>query len=225
MVATLALAPVFILSFYFYIRDKYEKEPVKYLTLGAGFGALTTAPIVKTARLAARLAPERGFFPRVFFDAFFISALVEETFKFVFLYFLYFKNDEFNEWFDGIVYAVFISLGFAAVENVLYASDPKLGGVVTAMWRAVFSVPGHAMFGVGMGYFMGLAKFSPRAGYLLLSFVSAWAFHGIYNLLISFNQAVFLTVFIPYFIALLIGSLDKMKKHSENSQFKKNRLK
>jgi RsiW-degrading membrane proteinase PrsW (M82 family) len=193
--------------------------------LGVGFGALTAAPIVKTSALAAAFAPESGIFPQAFFDSFFISALVEEAFKFTFLYFLYFRNDNFNEWFDGIVYAVFISLGFAAIENVLYVTDPSLGGFETGLYRAVFSVPGHAMFGVGMGYFMGLAKFKPRAKYLITSFISSWAFHGMYNLLVSFNQTIFLAFFIPYFVSLVAASLGKIKKHVENSPFKKYRLK
>jgi RsiW-degrading membrane proteinase PrsW (M82 family) len=195
------------------------------LILGVGFGTLSAAPIIKTAGIVATLSPESGIFPQAFFDAFFISALVEETFKFVFLYFLYWKNDNFNEWFDGIVYAVFISLGFSAVENILYVLDPNLGGIQTGIYRAVFSVPGHAMFGVGMGYFMGLAKFKPQAKYLPMSFVYSWTLHGIYNLLVSFNQTIFLTLFIPYFISLIAGSLDKIKKHVENSPFKKYRLK
>ena len=73
------------------------------------------------------------------------------------------KNPYFDEKMDGIVYAVCISLGFAAFENVsylfVYSEDFLSVGIV----RAIFSVPGHFCFGVLMGYYYSLAKFYPRS--------------------------------------------------------------
>lgn len=93
-----------------------------------------------------------------FIKAFFVVALIEEFSKYIFVRFYSQPKKYFNEPFDGIVYAVMVSMGFAAIENIAYVSQ---GGMGTAIVRAFTAVPAHATFAVLMGYFMGLAKFAP----------------------------------------------------------------
>ena len=93
------------------------------------------------------------------YDSFVVAAFTEEAFKYlVFLIFIW-RNKHFNERFDGIVYATFISMGFAAVENVLYIIGSGLG---TGILRAFTAIPAHAIFGITMGYFLARAKFRPN---------------------------------------------------------------
>lgn len=84
------------------------------------------------------------------------AALPEELLKFLFLIWIVWKNRNFNEFFDGIVYSTFLSLGFAGVENVLYVAN---GGIGVAISRAIFAVPAHFFFAVVMGYYLSMAKF------------------------------------------------------------------
>ena len=83
-------------------------------------------------------------------------ALVEEFSKWIMVYRTGYRHPEFDEIYDAIVYTVFVSLGFACLENILYVFT---GGIGTGIIRAFISVPGHACDGILMGYFFGMAKY------------------------------------------------------------------
>ncbi len=123
LLLALALAPAFAIMIYIYIKDKYEREPVLLLLKNFGLGA--TASIVITVIFGAI---GKWFFPitdplsivQQFVKAFVVVALVEEFSKYVIVRYYAQRNKEFDEPFDGIVYAVMVSMGFAALENVMY---------------------------------------------------------------------------------------------------------
>ena len=123
---------------------------------------------------------------------------------------LIWKNVEFNEKFDGIVYATFVSLGFAAVENILYVID---NGVSTGIMRAITAVPAHAIFGICMGYFFGMAKFYPkkRKTYLYLAFLLPFFLHGFYDFILMSGKNFLLILFIPFIIYMWIVGFTKIK--------------
>ena len=91
----------------FYIRDKYEKEPIRLLLLGV-FGLLISAPIMAVEIIYDD--PNKNFLIEALYTSFIVASGTEGLFKFIILYFLVWKNKNFNEPFDGIVYAVFIFL-------------------------------------------------------------------------------------------------------------------
>ena len=117
-------------------------------------------------------------------DAFFVAALPEEGFKLLVLWLLLRHNPYFDEHFDGIVYAVCVGLGFAALENVFYILGEEENWMSVAITRALLAVPGHYAFGVLMGYYYSVYHFvdhSPRtAACVLLIPVLA---HGVYDAL------------------------------------------
>ena len=94
--------------------------------------------------------------------AFFGAAIPEEIAKFIMLWLLLRKNPYFDEKMDGIVYAVCVSLGFAALENIMYLYTNADSYLSVGIARAIFSVPGHFCFGILMGYYYSLAKFYPK---------------------------------------------------------------
>jgi RsiW-degrading membrane proteinase PrsW (M82 family) len=132
---------------------------------------------------------------------------------------LIWRSPSFNEKFDGIVYAVFVSLGFAAVENVMYVMD---GGLQTAAIRAVTAVPAHAIFGVTMGYYLGIAHMYEelRKPYLFRALAIPILLHGIYDFILMVEIGWLLILFIPYVILLYIIGMRKMKTLSNASIFK-----
>lgn len=217
----LALAPVIIILFYIYIRDKYEKEPLRLALIGTFFGIIIAAPIVFTENFIMKFAPAESsiFYP--FFISFIVASLVEEAYKYTVLYFLIWKNKNFNEPIDGIVYGAFISLGFALIENILYVFSPKFGGVYTAIGRAVFSVPAHGFFGIFMGYYFAKEKFKAIKYGKFFTFFVPFLLHGLYDILlfshIPFNGLFFLLVF----FYLFISSFKKIKFYLKISPFKK----
>jgi RsiW-degrading membrane proteinase PrsW (M82 family) len=138
--------------------------------------------------------------------AFFGAAIPEEIAKFFMLWLLLRKNQYFDEKMDGIVYAVCVSLGFAAVENIMYLFTNADSYLSVGIARAIFAVPGHFCFGVLMGYFYSLAKFEPqhRMRYSALALLAPIVAHGIYDSLLFIMQ-----VYIPTWLEsiLLLGFL------------------
>ena len=162
----LGLLPAFLLLFYIYKMDRIEKEP-KGLLVGLfflGVGATIPTMIVEVILSILNNGIFFGSFTKdyeylfvdgkvylyEFVNNFFGIALVEEGFKWLFMFLLTRKSKSFNCLFDGVVYATFVSLGFAAAENVLYVFT---GGLVTGLARMITAVPGHCAFAVVMGYF------------------------------------------------------------------------
>ena len=156
----LAVAPVMVIVLYIYFKDKFEKEPIPFLfknfLLGAFASVLITFVLSIVASFIFQLPNDNSFIDQ-FIKAFIVVALVEEFSKYLIVRYYAQTNKEFNEPFDGIVYAVMVSMGFAALENVLYVFQH---GVETGITRAFTAVPAHAAFAILMGYFMGKAKFS-----------------------------------------------------------------
>lgn len=214
-----SLAPVFIIAFYVYNRDKYEKEPFSLLLKALTIGFLCAFPVVIIERILTALYRGPEGMNEAAYTAFIVAGLTEEGVKFLAFYLFFWKNRNFNEKFDGIVYAVYIALGFAAIENILYVF---MGGYSVGILRALTAVPAHALFGIMMGYYFGLARFSPK--YRLLCIIAAFNLpfisHGIYDFLIMGNSPFLLTVFLPVFIFFWISGFHKMSKLSDSSAFK-----
>jgi RsiW-degrading membrane proteinase PrsW (M82 family) len=150
----LALAPILIILLYVYVKDKYDKEPLPLLLKSLLLGALISIPVVFVEGALTSAWQGEFTIAHAGYTAFVVAGLTEELFKFIVLYWLIWKHKEFDEKYDGIVYAVFISLGFAAVENVLYVLEY---GAETGYLRAFTAVPAHAFFGVVMGFYFALA--------------------------------------------------------------------
>jgi RsiW-degrading membrane proteinase PrsW (M82 family) len=122
--------------------------------------------------------------------------------------------------YDGIVYAVFISLGFATVENLAYVLS---AGFNTAIMRSVTAVPAHALFGVTMGYYLGIAKFAwPkfRNKYIRLGFATPVILHGIYDFILFSQKLYLLALFIPYMLYLWKRGLRQVDELVEFSPFR-----
>ena len=218
----LAIAPVAVVILYIYFKDKYEKEPIKIVVISFLLGA--TVSIILTFTLgyiASSIVPlaDVNSVSQQFIKAFFTVALVEEFSKYIIVRFYAQKNKEFNEPFDGIVYAVMVSMGFAALENILYTFQYGFGVGFT---RAFTAVPAHATFGIIMGYFMGKAKFSNNSIKLnLLGLLFATLFHGSYDFFLFINFIP--GIYIGAFVSLLIGIIFSKKaicRHQNSSNFK-----
>lgn len=215
----LSFAPVFIIGGYIYFRDKYEKEPFRLLLFALLAGALTVIPILFVEQF---LNSFTVFFPGLFsaaWNAFVVAAFSEELFKYIALFLLIWKSPEFNEKFDGIVYAVYVSLGFAAVENVLYVLE---GGITTGVMRAVTAVPAHAIFGITMGFYFGLAKFyeKERKQLKMKALFYPIVLHGIYDFILMTGIKWLMIVFFAFVIYLYYVGLKRVKYLSNQSIYK-----
>lgn len=214
-----SLAPVFIILFYIYFRDKYDREPLGMLIRALLLGMVIVVPVIFVERFLMSFSPPSGKVAEAAYHAFVVAGFTEEFFKFAGLYLLVWKSSSFNEQFDGIVYAVFVSLGFAGVENVLYVMD---GGMQTALIRAITAVPAHAIFGITMGYYLGIAhRYEElRSSYLTRALLLPILLHGMYDFILMVEIGWLLLLFIPYVIILYYMAIKKMKHLSDSSIFK-----
>ncbi len=217
-----AIAPVLIIILYIYIQDKYEKEPPGLLIVSFLMGAVLSIIITTILYLiTGRLIPlvDKYSVWQQFIQAFFMVGLSEEFSKYVIVRYFAQPKKAFNEPYDGIVYAVMVSMGFAATENILYVLE---GGYQTAILRAFTAVPAHATFGILMGYYMGKAKFSKnRVKLNLCGLLLAVGFHGAYDffLFINFIPGISTGAFVSLILAIIL-SRKAIKKHQDNSSFK-----
>lgn len=146
-----ALAPVVVIILYVYLRDKYEKEPktlmIYCFLLGGIISVFITSIIYLVYTEILPINDNSVVVAQQFIRAFIIVALTEEFSKYVIVRYFAQPKSAFNEPYDGIVYALMVSMGFAAVENLFYVFD---GGLYVAFLRALTAVPAHAAFGVLM---------------------------------------------------------------------------
>ncbi|HOI13572.1 MAG TPA: PrsW family intramembrane metalloprotease [Methanoculleus sp.] len=204
VILALALAPGVFWAWYFYRRDKYEPEPAALIVKIFLLGVLVTFPV----------AFVEGFFGLFILLPLIMGAvvapIVEEYGKFWVVRRFAYPHPEFNEPMDGIVYAAAAALGLATLENILYVFTAYLTSPALALGtiavRAIFSVPGHALFSGVWGYALGRAKFAPpeeRSGIVLRGLVLGMVLHGIFNFLlfsaeiVAYTMVVFILVLTP----------------------------
>lgn len=222
-----AVAPVLTIIIYIYLQDKYEKEPFSLLLgcflLGAIISVFITLVLYFFTNQFIPLTDKFSIWQQ-FIQAFFVVALSEEFSKYVIVRYIAQPRKSFNEPYDGIIYTVMVSMGFACTENIMYVLE---GGYQVAFLRAFTAVPAHATFGILMGYFMGKAKFSKNKAQLnLAGLLLAILFHGAYDffLFINFIPGIYLGAFVSLIIGLIL-SRKAIKRHQKNSNFNpKNKL-
>ncbi|MEH7115692.1 glutamic-type intramembrane protease PrsW [Neobacillus niacini] len=211
------IAPGLALLSYFYLKDKYEPEPVSMVFFTFFFGALLIIPIafIEYVLKVENIVQYDSIY------AIFSSGLIEEFFKWSILFLIAFKSAEFDEPFDGIVYGTSISLGFATAENILYLMN---NGMEFALTRAFLPVSSHALFGVIMGYYISKAKFTKESKWplFLLSILLPTFLHGIFNFLLLNQGSLF--AMSPYMMFLWWFGLRKVQlaEISSYNHFQKN---
>ena len=246
-----ALLPAIVLCVYIYKKDGVEKEPIHLLLCLLALGCAICYPAAELETIIGKLLTKiftpygrmiggklylaDGPYKIYHACKYFIGvALVEEGLKFLALHFATRKNKNFNSLFDGVIYAVFVSLGFAALENVLYVLRY---GWMNAFVRGVLSVPGHMFFGVIMGYYYSLShmhekareqeQILKRAGYisysgkefsgkmyLFLSLLIPTVAHGIYDFCCTSNSTLATISFYGFIFFLYIYCFTKISNVS-----------
>lgn len=209
-----AILPSIVLGLIVYNKDN-EKEPLKLLikVFFGGIGAIIITLLISDLLFdifpSLEYSQGEGIIKLLIYT-FLGIALVEEFSKWLFTYSIGYKSKEFDHVYDAVVYAVFVALGFATIENILYVLESN--SFVLAIFRAVLSVPVHAFCGVLMGYYLGLAKTNNNAfKYKFLSILVPVLFHGAFDACIfifSFEvSTVFYLVVIAIIFLLIVVSL------------------
>jgi len=206
-----AVLPAALLMRYIYRQDRVEREPPLLLASLVGCGILSALASIVLEGIAGKLlnvlVSDRGKVYTVLL-AFLVVGAVEEGTKLLLLKWRTWKHPQFNYRFDGVVYAVFVSLGFAAYENIQYVLS---FGLSVALPRALLAVPAHMGFAVFMGAFYGRArqceswgddvgqKINLWVGYLLAVFL-----HGFYDACAMIGSRLSTLLFVVFVIAMYV---------------------
>jgi protease PrsW len=199
------IAPGLALLSFFYLKDEYEAEPIPYVLRTFIYGALLVFPIM----FIQHVLQVENLIKSEFVDAFISSGMFEELFKWLLLYYVIYRNVEFDEPFDGIVYGASVSLGFATTENIFYLFSH---GVEHAFSRALLPVSSHALFGVIMGFYLGKAKFTEGLKVIgvIVALILPTVLHGFYDFILI-SQENWLYMIMPFMIFLWWLGLRKVK--------------
>ena len=206
----ISVLPVFLIGMFIYKKDK-EKEPTRLLVKLFLGGFLSCVLVLIIGGLLGILFPifsedtSKLNLLELFIHVFIGVALVEEFCKWIVAYKIAYNDSNFDEIYDGILYSVFVALGFACIENLLYVYE---GGISTGISRALLAVPGHACDGLFMGYYLSLSKIATIT-------------HGIYDYCLFSKSGLLIILFFIFVVVMYIVALKRVKKVSSiNKKFK-----
>lgn len=231
----LAVIPSVFLLIKVYQADKVEKEPAPLLFKlfikgleSAFFAAVVEALLINfglNTLVHLGLIEGEGSFLYHAIEAFLIVAVAEEGFKYYFLKQTTWTHPAFDYRFDAVVYAVFVSLGFATIENILYVWGSQIEsgtGLQLSVYRGVLSVPAHCVFAVAMGIHYGAAKYAQgheqfdleEAG-LRKAFLVPVLMHGFFDFALMMNQPLYTGLF---FVFVILADYRALKAVGRASQ-------
>lgn len=217
----IAIAPGLALALTIYLTDRYDREPAGLLVKVFALGALSVIPTAFVEKLLLSLNIFGGVLSAAY-TAFIVAGFTEEFFKRSVVLRTAYYHRAFDEKLDGIVYAVFSALGFATIENVMYvvfrfAANPYVG-----LYRGILSVPAHMLFGVTMGYYLSLSKFSQnpyiQRRYLKKALYVPVVFHGIFDFILMAGIPMLMGLFLPFVIYLWIINLRRLNEYTRESK-------
>ena len=211
----ISIIPIYLLGMYFYKKDTI-KEPT-YILRRLFLGGIFSVIIVSFISVF-----EIILFPKIksiesidniliiLFYSYILVSSVEEISKFIMIYKLGYKNKEFDQAYDIILYSIFVGLGFACLENIFYIiGNPA---IETVLLRGITAVPAHISFQVIMGYYLYLSKMKNKETNILLGILIPIILHGTYDFLIFANSIILLILDAFFLIIICYIAYSKTKK-------------
>lgn len=220
----LAILPISFFIGWVYLKDKYEKEPpiklIEYFLLGILVSILS----IFLELYFSKLNIFSGIVEYLYI-AFFVTALTEEGLKSMVFIPIVLKDKNFNEKLDGIIYSIFLSLGFATIENIIYLMKERLDlSLGLGISRGLISIPSHIMFAITMGYYISKYKFAKEDcknnKYLIYAIVIPILLHGVFDFILMIGYRWAIIVFVVYIIFLWKFNLDKLDKYALYSKIR-----
>ena len=215
----IAIIPPIVLLKIVYSIDS-QKESLKLILSMFAVGILSGSVTILTVYLIQYYFPqlEKLNNPQnlynLFLYVFLTIGIIEEFCKWFFSYNICWKNRDFDQKYDAIVYAVATSLGFAVLENVLYLMSGELR---VGILRGIYSVPGHGIFAIISGYYIGKAKYDYERGerklyklYKRLSLIVPAIYHTIFDFLLMANQTLYTKLFLVFVVFLYLNGIIKI---------------
>lgn len=211
-----AILPIYLIGYYFYKKDTI-KEPKKLLIklFLSGIGSCIIVLFLSLFGIIlfpnfANVENIHNKFSLLIYCFIFVGT-IEEISKFIMIYSISYNNKEFDQAFDIILYSVFVGLGFACFENMIYILGSELN-ITTALLRGFTAVPAHVCFQTIMGYYLYLSKTNNKNNNIFLSIIIPIILHGTYDFFIFSQNELLILLFILLLIFLIIFANSKIKK-------------
>jgi len=221
-----AIIPAIVLLRFIYNQDKLDKESPRLLANLVVAGIISTVIALIGERIGSGVLSYFFEVDSLIYNIlmyFVVVGISEEGGKYIVLKKRTWRNPEFNCQFDGVVYATFVSLGFALWENIEYV---LMYGMQTAMIRAVTAVPGHCCFGVFMGVFYGLAKKNENYGHPMksaclrkLAVIVPVIIHGAYDFIATMGSKTGIYLFVVFIAILFLFAFKLVKNMTNHDQY------
>lgn len=216
----ITVVPSIIILLYFTLNDKF-KEPKGTILTVFFLGFLICLPAGILNSLSDTYLNDGSDLSKRLSHSFLGPAWAEEFLKFLILYLVVVKRNEFNEPMDGIVYGVAVSLGFATYENYDYvfrlAELWEIDPYQMAIWRSYSAVPLHGLNGVIMGFYFGMYSFTANKKYLVLCLLIPYLIHGLYNF-VSYPYNIGIVIFLLFYSLILHSKLRKLQLSKNKEQ-------
>ena len=217
----IAISPIVVLGLYIYNKDK-NKEPKKVIAKMFAGGLLSAVATICITFILRFLFPGidkvddyRGSMQLFLYSFCFIS-LVGVLIKWLIVYFFSYKDKEFDELYDMIVYSIFVALGFACAQNLFYIYNY---GLVLGVVKMFSSIPSHAAIAIFMGYFLALSKLAFYNGnlkkykkYMALSIFAPAFLHGTYDYFLFLANPVMIYIFLIFITVLYIMAYHNIRE-------------
>ena len=219
LLVVLSISPGIFIMVTIYNLDEYDKEPLWLLAIAFIFGAINLHLDIDILNYLQSFITAENDFVRIGEEAFSVG-FTEELLKFLVVMLIIYPNKNFDEPFDGIVYSVFVGMGFATAENMTYVLQ---GGAGLAVMRMMSAVPAHFVFAVIMGYYLGKAKSSKNKQFLfiIMSLFIPVFIHALYDyfMFLDFVPGLWIGGIVTIVISIFIAK-KSMIEALESSPFK-----
>lgn len=219
-----AISPILVCLLWIYFKDRYDKEPVTTLIKYFILGVITSIFGIIIERFLIDINTFNGT-DLILYTSFVVAGFTEESLKALTLIPNLVKEKYFNEKLDGIIYSVFLSLGFATVENLIYILYEEESLVFqVSLSRGIIAIPAHIMFAITMGYYVGKYKFEEnkfkRREYLIMSILAPIILHGVFDYILMIRYKWSLIIFVMYIVFLWKINLDNLDKYTKFSKLR-----
>jgi len=220
----LGLLPALIWIF-FYLQEDPHPEPRRMIIVTFIVGAMMAIPVIILQLLTQDALNYFGITSIII--SIIALAFIEEIFKFIAAFWVTYKNPDFDEPIDAMVYIVTAALGFATVENVLIMGNIfslATTASLTASLSTAFSTVALRFIGATLlhtlasglvGYYWAKGIIKKSRLYLVYGLFWAVLIHSVFNyLIIKFQSVNFLipSLFLILGAIFVIVDFEKLRK-------------